>query len=193
MIMQIAARQAWWAAKTACSCPPYQAQQHHGTHPVPTTGTEDRVTSVTRRVDTGNKPPFPPVSLQMSLCVTNVCVLAAQAAAAHLPGQFPASHILACDDLRLCNHLMGSCAAVSFPKVSSNISAGSFKFYAEISKWPTKMTSFIFRKYSVHILVFEQFWGAHFALRAWLSHKLSATKCHSVLLVNYGFWKRCIA
>lgn len=120
--------------------------------------------------------PFPPLSLQMSLCVTNVCVPAPQAAAAHLPGQSPASHILACDDLRLCNHLMGCSAAVSFPKVSNNISAGSFKFYAEISKWPTKMTSFVFRKYSVHILVFVQFWGTHFALRAWLSHKLPATK-----------------
>lgn len=157
--------------------------------PVPTTGTEDRVSSVTGALTQAINPPLPPLSLQMSLCVTNVCVLASQAAAAHLPGQYSASHILACDDLRLCNHLMGCSAAVSFPKVSNSISAGSFKFYAEISK----MTSFVFRKHSVHILVFEQFWGTLLALRAWLSHKLSVTKCHSVLLVNYGFWKTCVA
>lgn len=90
--------------------------------------------------------PFPRVTTDVTVCYKPVCVLAAQAAAAHLPGQFPASHILAYDDLRLCNHLMGCWAAVSFPKVSSNISAGSFKFYAEISKWPTKMTSFVFRE-----------------------------------------------
>lgn len=69
MIMQIAARQAWWAAKTACFCSPCQAQQHHGTHPVPTTGTEDRVTSVTSSVDTGNKITFSPsVTADVTVC-----------------------------------------------------------------------------------------------------------------------------
>lgn len=193
MIMQIAARQAWWAAKTACSALPARQSSTMGHIQCPQQALRTESPVAPAVLTQAINLPIPPLPLHMSLCVRNVCVLAAQAAAAHLPGQFPASLILACDDLRLCNHLMSCSAAVSFPKVSNNISAGSFKCYAEISKWPTKMTSFVFRKYSVHIVVFEQFWGTHFALRKWLSHELSVTKCHSVLLLNYGFWKRCVA
>lgn len=153
-------------------------------------GAEDRVSSVTRCVDTGNKPTISPsVTTDVTVCYKCVWPCCPGSCSSPLWAIFSISHFWLWW-LRLCNHLMGCCAAVSFPKVSNNISAGSFKFYAEISKWPTKMTSFVFRKYSVHILALEQFWGTHFALRAWLSHKLSVTKCHSVLLVNYGFWKR---
>lgn len=118
MIMQVAAWQARWEAKTACFCLPCHADQDHGTYPVATTVAKDKVTRVIWHVDPGNEPTTSSfATTDLTGRYRNVCALAAQGAGSHLP-----SWVISSIShsrlwwLRLCNHLMSCCAAVSFPK-----------------------------------------------------------------------------
>lgn len=116
--MQAAAWQAWWEAKTACFClhAGRTMEQDHGRYPVATTVTKDRVTSVTRCTDLSNQLSISPfATTDLTDGYRNVSLLPRYLPLSTL-GNFQHPAFLPVR-LRLCNRLMGYCAAAaSFPK-----------------------------------------------------------------------------
>lgn len=132
MAMQVQAWQAGWDAKAAHFCPLWWADQNHERYPVATMVAKGRDHQDCRLEQWAHHIPLYYHRSQQVLDAP-----AAQRAAAPLPGHFPASHLWW---LRFCNHLMGCCAAVSFPKsvtvLLHNLSNFMLRSLNDPLRWP---------------------------------------------------------
>lgn len=149
MAMQVEAWQAGWDAEAAHFCPLWWADQNHETYPVATMVAKGKDHQDCRPTQWAHHIPlYYHRSLQLlekrpcPCCPESGCS-PSWAVSSISPVM---TQVVQPSDGLLC------CSIIS--KVSDSISPGSFKFYAEISKWPTETTSFVFEKNSVRILVF---------------------------------------